>query len=298
MKYVAAFLGLLLLAGGFVHFQRLESKEDELAEQLTNFRKQVYSTERFYIENLPIYEDWTNGQKEKELRRFLLQDHLAVVEKTGLEPVATAEEIQEAVRKGALINLEQDQSTPYYFYNVRKEHRYLHPASKRGLEIISARFQKVLHRNLDARDEFRPVVVKFAISSALRPVEYQKDLRKRNANASFVSSHSYGLSFDLFYDSYYVNLRGPKDPENPNSSGDSGSHDSASLESGSMQEALDEFRIRAGFLLGASLRRQFRAALAETLLQLQEEGILYAIFERNQRCYHVTIRPDAVQWKP
>ncbi len=270
---------LLLICGGTLyHFQSLDRQKADIANQLEDFRHEVYSTERFYIENLPIYEDWSDANKESDLRKYLLKEHLRVVEQAGLEPVGSEDEIQEMSQQGTLVSLEQDQSTPYYFYNVKKEHRYLHPAAQKGLLILAERFQKVLHRNLDSKDQFKPVVVKFAISSALRPVHYQKNLRKRNANASFVSSHSYGLSFDLFYDSFYVNLRS----------------DSEEDFQGPLEESMDEMRLRSGFLLGASLRRQFRAALAETLLQLQKEGILYAIYERSQRCYHVTILPGAI----
>ncbi len=275
-------LFLLILCGAvYYHFYSLDTRQKEMAENLDGFRQEIYDTERFYIENLPIYEDWSDGGKEADLRRFLLKEHLQVVDKAGLEPVGSVDEIQSMSKEGTLVSLEQDKSTPYYFYNVKKEHRYLHPAAHKGLLILAERFQKVLHRNLDSKDQFKPVIIKFAISSALRPVHYQKDLRKRNANASFVSSHSYGLSFDLFYDSFYVNLRGAEDPPDD--------------EVTELENSMDEMRLRAGFLLGASLRRQFRAALAETLLQLQKEGILYAIYEKNQRCYHVTILPDAIR---
>ncbi|MBU44634.1 MAG: hypothetical protein CMN76_15540 [Spirochaetaceae bacterium] len=272
---LSSLIAAVLVAGAswFLHDHLAQRQSREIAAHIEAFKDQAYKTERFYIENLPIYEDWTAPEKERDLRKFLLKEHLAVVEKAGLEPVGSAEEIQNLAASGSLENLKQDKSTPYYFYNVGKEYRYLHPAAHKGLLLLAERFQQVLHRNLEGKDGFKPVVIKFAISSALRPVQYQKNLRKQNANASFVSSHSYGLSFDLFYDSFYVNLPESEAP-------------------GAIQESMENLRVRTGFLLGASLRRQFRAALAETLLQLQREGLLYAIYERNQRCYHVTIIPD------
>ena len=272
---LSSLIAAALVAGAswFLHDHLAQRQSREIAAHIEAFKDQAYKTERFYIENLPIYEDWTAPEKERDLRKFLLKEHLAVVEKAGLEPVGSAEEIQNLAASGSLENLKQDKSTPYYFYNVGKEYRYLHPAAHKGLLLLAERFQQVLHRNLEGKDGFKPVVIKFAISSALRPVQYQKNLRKQNANASFVSSHSYGLSFDLFYDSFYVNLPESEAP-------------------GAIQESMENLRVRTGFLLGASLRRQFRAALAETLLQLQREGLLYAIYERNQRCYHVTIIPD------
>ena len=132
----------------------------------------------------------------------------------------------------------------------------------------------------DARDDSDPRgaqsvavnQVKFAVSSMLRPTGYQTQLRDRNTNASLVSSHSQGVSFDIFYDEYFVRLPDPA-PD-------------LSAPEAAVQEALKQ---RVGYLLGASLRRQFRAALTETLLQLQDEGLVYVILEKRQRCYHVTV---------
>ena len=148
------------------------------------------------------------------------------------------------------------------------KYRFFTKKTVEGLSVLSNRFQKVLR----AKAPSLPLV-KFAISSATRPAQYQQNLRNVNANASFISSHSYALSFDIFYDSFFVDL--PLE-EVKDSSG-----------------ALNELRRKSGFLLGEAMRRQLRAMLAETLLQLQNEGILYAIWEKNQRCYHVTILQPA-----
>ena len=53
----------------------------------------------------------------------------------------------------------------------------------------------------------------------------------------------------------------------------------------------DRMRTQSGYLLGSALSRHFRAALMEALIQLQDEGRIYAILERNQRCYHVSVIP-------
>ncbi|MCB1166193.1 MAG: hypothetical protein KDK37_15960 [Leptospiraceae bacterium] len=275
---IASVILAALLLGAIAYIPYNQNRlESEQAQRISEFKEELHRTERFYIENLPIYEDWQSGDKESELRRYLLNDHLRVVKEAGLSPLQDANQIQEFASQGKLASIDLD-SVPFYFYNVQKPYRYLTPAAKKGLLRLAERFQQVVHRNLDGKDAFKPVIVKFAISSALRPIRYQSNLRNENPNASFVSSHSYGLSFDLFYDSFYVNLRSSENK----------------FEDGSPQEALDRLKLQSGFLLGSSLRRQFRAALAETLLQLQKEGLLYAIYERNQRCYHVTILPGAV----
>ncbi|MCP4763843.1 MAG: hypothetical protein GY870_18875 [archaeon] len=114
-------------------------------------------------------------------------------------------------------------------------------------------------------------VVKIAISSATRPKDYQKGLTKRNINASFESTHNYGTSFDIYFEDFYISFPEPR------------TDNSTSMK---LQEQLKR---RFGFLTGDALRRQFHSILMETLLQLQDEEILYAILERKQHCYHVTI---------
>jgi hypothetical protein len=220
----------------------------------------AYRYEREFITRVPIYEDFSTPEKEQKLRTFLLMDHLAVAEKSGVPPLESKSQIQQYVKDGTLIDARQSEDANYHYYNVPAEFRYLTPKSRKGLELIAQRFQE----NLKKRYADHPPV-RIAVSSILRTLDYQKDLQRKNANASFASSHSYGVSFDLFYDDYYVKL--PPPPAG----------------------VPDELRTRLGYLLGDSLMRQFRAVLMETLLELQEERKLYAILEKNQRCYHVTI---------
>ena len=139
------------------------------------------------------------------------------------------------------------------------------PGAFEGIKKIAERFQE----NINKRKELPPV--KFAVSSAIRSSKYQKSLKNKNTNAVIKSTHSTGVSLDIFYDDYFVKLTEYK-----------GS-------SRTSQFVLDRLRNKFGFLLGDSLRRQFRTILLETLIQLQNEGWLYAILEQRQRCYHVTI---------
>ncbi|MBI3396030.1 MAG: hypothetical protein HY042_09355, partial [Spirochaetia bacterium] len=163
-------------------------------------------------------------------------------------------------------SVEQNLDTPYYFYNVPAPSRFLTPEARDCLLLVTARFQE----NLKRRVPDAPLV-KLAVSSAVRSVSYQKGLRERNANASFASSHSFGISFDLFYDDFFVALPLP------------------AAANATSQKILADLRPRVGYLMGDALASQFRSVLLETLYQLQTEGKLYAILEKNQRCYHVTV---------
>lgn len=232
--------------------------------EIITYLNDIDCIERGYVENIPTYEDYTTSEKESRLRRYLLREHLRAAQKSGIPAVKDDEGIMELAESGKLLKLESGIKQLYYFYNVRDKYRYLSPAGARGLEIISSRFQE----NIRKRGDLPPV--KIAVSSAIRPGDYQRKVAEKNQNATIVSTHWYGNSIDIFYDDFYVSL-----PEKSSCYYLS-------------RTILEEMRKRTGFMLGDSLRRQFRTVLMETVLQMQDEGLLYATHEIRQRCYHIT----------
>ena len=226
--------------------------------------------ERGYLEKIPIYTDYITPQKEKELRTYLLDHHLKAIEARQARPINNEREIQDRLKQKELSAIGEEFEELCFFYNVPKKYRYLSPHAKKVLWNLGQRFQKLL-REKGLYDK-----VRFAVSSTLRPREYQKELGSRNANAAIVSSHSYGESFDIFFDEFYVALEYLNEPE------------AATKEAKTIFE--QKLRRRLGFLMGQSLRRQFRSVLTEAILELQTEGQLYAILEKKQRCYHITAR--------
>lgn len=236
-----------------------------IIDDVSSFVKNAGTIERKIILNVPMYEDYATSAREAELRRYLLRYHLEAARKYGVKGVQDLEDIKDLCKDGSLVSIEASDSDNYYFYNVRKNLRFLSPAAATGLRKLTNRFQENLtSRGVNAQ-------VKIAISSAVRPVSYQKKLRGRNPNASVKSSHSYGISFDIFFDDFYVVL-----PE-------SGSYNWIS------EEINKKVRRRLGFLMGDALRRQLRSVLMETIIQMQDTGEIYAILERKQHCYHVTV---------
>lgn len=251
-------------AGGGIYawqFQQAQDAQRIVLEYVQN----AHAIERSFYQKLPIYQDYATPAREAELRRYLLADHLRAARKLGIRPIERDRELELHVEAGRLVSVPNTAETLYFYFNVPGKYRYLTPGARDGLELLGRRVQAVLAR----RGEFPPV--KIAVSSALRPASYQERLRGENANASSVSSHSYGVSFDVFYDEFYVALPQP------------------SQENARAAEILQELRPRLGFLQGQAMRRQFQAALMEALLELQREGELYAILEKSQRCYHVTV---------
>jgi hypothetical protein len=228
--------------------------------KITEYYQEINSLNRQFIENLPIYEDYVTVSMEEELRKFLLNAHISKSIQINGNPINKDSDISVMVNKKLLVRADPE-NAGWYFYNVPDSYRYLNPITLDGLIKISARFNE----NIKKKNSSLPDV-KFAISSALRPAGYNSKISKINSNVSLVSTHSYGTSFDIFHDEYFVVI-----PVSDNL-------------------FIDRKNNRiSGFLLGAGLRRQFRAVMMETLLQLQEEGLLYAILEKRQRCYHITI---------
>ena len=230
---------------------------------ISSFMKDIYNSERSYIEALPIYDDYGTPERERILRTHLFRDHYREAKRLGVPPVTSADGIKSLAEKKLLVSVEPGEKDLYYFYNVRKEHRFLTPVAAVSLKKVADTFNRLLEEK-----DLPPV--KIAVSSVLRPEKYQKNLRLTNENAIIVSTHSYGMSFDIFYDDYYVVL--PENGKYP----------------GNTEKILSGMRRRLGFMMGDSLRRQFRTVLFQTLIQLQKEGDIYAIFEKRQRCYHVT----------
>ncbi|MDH5717671.1 MAG: DUF5715 family protein [Spirochaetia bacterium] len=271
MKFKVLILFIIcgILAGGFWYHKKLVNKNLlNLSSEINAYIDEIYSLERKFIENIPIYEDFANTQKEKDLRKYLLQDHIKASKKHNEKPVQDEKQIEQMAKENKLTALRNDPEALYYFYNVPLNYRYLSDKAAEGLEIVTERFQE----NLKKKAELPPV--KIAVSSALRPVNYQNSLRDLNSNASFISSHSFAASFDIFYDDFYVVLPEKKTDDI------------------NINKIFEKIRTRFGFITGDALRRQLKTTLMETLIELQREGILYAILEKTQRCYHVTILKD------
>ncbi len=217
------------------------------------------------IQKFPIFKDYITPEKNKKLRTHLLRDHLKIAELFQLKPVNSEDEAGQLLKTGKLLKIKRDGLSNYFFYNVPEKNRYLYPVTYKGLILISNEFQKTLREfGFNGR-------VKFAVSSALRNARYQQKLRNINRNAVVQSSHSYGISFDIFFDAFFVDIDLPE------------LHPMTDL------KTIKGLKNQFGYMLGESLRRQFKAALTETLIRLQDQGLLYAILEKRQRCYHVTI---------
>ncbi len=241
------------------------SNSERISQDCAEYLEKTSAIERSFIENIPIYSDYATPSKEMELRKYLLPYHLKAAKRYGTSPLHDIEEVLKAVSEKRLTEVKTDEDTNFYFYNVPAKNRFLTPGAAGGLFLLTERFQK----RLAARGKFPPV--KIAVSSMFRTVSYNKKLMKTNANANIKSTHSSGISFDIFFDDFYVKL-----PEAKTADSDT-------------EKMFRKLKIKLGFLMGDALRRQFKTVLHETLTELQKEGLIYAIIEKRQRCYHVSV---------
>lgn len=260
---IICFIAIFFIAAGmFASYMYLKKT---VVRDVRNYLDEARAIERGFIETIPLYDDYSSPAIEQKLRTYLNPAHLAAAAKYGVGPLTHDPEIEELVAAKRLGRIEAKPESLFYFYNVRNNYRALTPDAGKGLDLLTVRLQENFQRYKKLPS------VKIAVSSMIRPCSYQDGLRGINPNATATTTHSSGISFDIYFDDYYIMLPRP-----------AGSNMIS-------RAVLDPVRTRLGFLMGDALRGQLRSVLAETLIQLQDEGTLYAILEKNQRCYHVTI---------
>jgi hypothetical protein len=114
-------------------------------------------------------------------------NHLIAGENNGFGLIESEEHFTQLIQEKKLILVSEGNG--YRVDKLTHSYPYVTPQSKAILNEIGQAFQSL------TKDE-----TFFTISSVTRTPEQQKNLRKRNRNAtSGISSHSYGVSFDISY---------------------------------------------------------------------------------------------------
>ncbi len=242
------------------------SKEKALTDYVAAYQDMAYKAERGFIESIPIYRDFATPTMISELTKFDLKDSASEASKHGVIPLKNIEDINSNIKSGKLVPVDSPDEKLYYFHNVQKEYRYLTPGGKLGLELVAGRFQQKIQEHKQGLP-----VVKLAVSSVIRTVDYQEKIFGRK----FVSTHSYGGCFDIFFEDYFVQLPVPENTGNTE------------------EKIRKSLHGRTGFLMGDALREQFHTILMKTLLELQREKKIYVFFEEENRCYHITVLTPA-----
>jgi len=174
-------------------------------------------------------------------------DHLACAERMGIQPFATNADfeakIDGLVSDGKLKKLEDNDT--YKLKELTHSYPYLVPQAVDLLDEIGQRFEAKL-----AELDIKPYSMQ--ISSVLRTNESQNGLGKRNRNATTVSAHIYGTTFDISYKEF-LPMHGKQ--------------------------------AREGFCRHDMLRH----ALAEVLTEMSVEGRCKVVREKHQACFHITV---------
>ena len=172
-----------------------------------------------------------------------------------------ASSVDPHVRAGKLVELAP--ATKYW--TVRKLD-YSLPYVTPDMESLLVEIGKRFHERLDSLAVPR---YRLDITSVLRTPETQAELRKRNRNASRTeSSHEFGTTVDIAYRRFAAPLEHPLVQAEPQ-----------------MRSAADSTLIDVGRQRGAELQ----AVLGRVLLELQQEGKVMVMMERQQTVYHITV---------
>lgn len=208
------------------------------------------------------------------LRRSLNAAHVGAATRLGVAPIATDSALAFAEGLAPL-----DDTSPYYV--TRWGRAPLTPDALAALDAIGERFQAHLAgAGLPA--------VRFVVSSTLRTAEHQDRLRGTNANAARGrSSHEFGTTFDIAYRRYQpVDAPGVERPALPDSL--------ATLTRLWLASELDAAERDWTERMTTQYAGHLEALLGRALIELEDEGVLLALREVRQPCYHVTVaRPLA-----
>ena len=215
--------------------------------------------------------DSLSGREIGRLRRALNRDHVRAARRLGIAPVATDSALAARLDALALQPVTPDSR----YYTTRWNVGRLTPDALAALDAIGDRF----HQRLAAAGL---PTVRFVISSTFRTAEHQDRLRGVNANATrSTSSHEYGTTFDLAYRRYDPVLRGRTLDRVP-----------ASLPTltrlwlASELAATERDRATRWASDYAGL---YEAELGRALAELEDEGVLLALREVAQPCFHITV---------
>jgi hypothetical protein len=204
---------------------------------------------------------------EQRLRTHLNDAHVARARALGVRPANEAE-LRALVDAGRLVLLEP--SNQYWIVRQRARDRaYVTPDVPPLLTEIAERFQARL-----AELDIPPY--RLEITSVLRTAAEQAEIRRQNPNAAAgVSSHEFGTTLDIAYESFAPPYPLPEglvaDPPT------------------GMEPELERVAALALEIIGGRKSREMQAFLGHVLIELQNRGDVLVILERLQPVYHITV---------
>jgi hypothetical protein len=212
------------------------------------------------------------GSIRQDMRRHLNAAHVAAARRNGVGPVRDSAHLAALVGRGDLVQL-PDSTRWWVLRELDGSMPYVTPGAQAALEEIG----RLFHARLD---EHGLPPFRLDITSVLRTSQQQSALRRRNANASATtSSHEFGTTFDIAYLSFVA----PKSLDHPSLAPDADEQLSRPLRADLMTR-LDS--------LGTRHAPHLEGELGAVLQQLQRDGMVFALRERRQPVYHITVTRD------
>ena len=265
-------VGLLLVALGALAATTYAVKKAEERRQIVLAERERFAAfleerEARYLK-VPLL---TNRQRA-QLRRSPNAVHLAAAQRLGVPPVAQRGDVLGEALSAGLVRIGE---SPYYWVaDLTHSVPYVTPDAAAVLDSIGVRFQQKL-----AAYGLPPY--KYYISSVLRTQEDQAALRRTNVNAAVgTSSHEFGTTFDIQFRRYrYAGDLAAElwEPAYP-------------FLAAEFADALGAFYEETTELYPSRML----SLLAETMIELEDEGLLVTIMERRQPVFHTTVaRPLA-----
>jgi hypothetical protein len=214
--------------------------------------------------------------EKRRLRRYLQPTHIERARRLGLDPVRDR-------RTAASLGRGSDSTavrlSTNSFYIVDPAMSYAVPlgvpSAAHALEHLGRRFQDTL-----LAQGLPPY--RFILTNVLRTGQDQAAISGVSVNAAQgQSTHEYGTAFDVFYERFnyaavHDTLRAP-----------GARRDSARAP---VDETLLRRLLYAAYQRdGKDHARKIKAVLGRTLLEMQDEGALLAIYERQESVFHLTI---------
>ena len=205
---------------------------------------------------------------ETALQRFGNDAQLARARALGISPNTSEAQLDALVQTGRLVRL-ADSTDLWVVRKLDHSAPFVTPAAETLLREIARRFQAAL-------GELRAPRFRLEITSALRTVQNQEQLRLVNPNAARgASTHQFGTTFDIAYNAFAAPAQSIIEPEIP--------------EAEWLAEHLNGLSATTLEVVGARRSRELMAVLGKVLIAMQNEGRVMVTLERLQTVYHMTV---------
>ncbi len=270
-RYLTVLMTLALASCGWVESERQEAAAEARAETLAEIEAQLEASVRAadrharranrILSPLPVM----RARDEAELRRFRNADHVARAQRIGVR-VSDGSMVDSLSASGRLIRVAD--STRHWIVRRGASPAFVVPQLVSLLEVVGTRFH-------DRLVELQLPLYRFEVTSALRPTDRQRDLRRTNSNAARHSAHEYGTTVDLSYAAFAPPLEWPNEileglPE-------------------AFAPQLERVVDLALESVSARKSRELGAIFSQVLAEVQSEGLALVLYERQQTVYHVTV---------